>query len=428
MDKAKKYLKKHKLTAAYIDFHSLKNLFLTEMQAGLEGKDSSLRMIPSYIGVSYKLVANQPVIAIDAGGTNFRAAKVYFDDNLKLIIENIQYFKMPAADEVLTKKEFFDTLAKYLSDYKNVSNKIGFCFSYPVEIFPNKDGKLLEWSKEVQAPEVIGVTINKTLLAAMGTPEKQVVLINDTVSILLAGQVYTSGKEFETYIAFILGTGTNTCYIEQNINITKTRDLDLASSQIINIESGNFGKAPRTDIDIAFDNTTKNPGRYSFEKMISGRYFGGLCTTALKIAASEGLFSDATKGNLESLSEFTSEEVNRFVSGIDLKNNILTNVFMTNEDNTTAITIIEEVIKRASKLAATNVAAVILKSCKATTIEKPVLVSIEGNRVYDLKKFQITFEKYLKKFLTGENHRHYEIIQVENSSLVGAAIAAVLTL
>ena len=93
--------------------------------------------------------------------------------------------------------------------------------------------------------------------------------------------------------------------------------MNANGSQIINIESGNFSKAPRTDIDIAFDNTTKNPGRYSFEKMFSGGYLGGLCTTALKMAADEGLFSEESKKNVKNLPELTSEEVNKFVSGFE---------------------------------------------------------------------------------------------------------------
>ena len=226
--------------------------FISEMKNGLEGKEGSLMMIPTYISADGKIKPNEPVVAIDAGGTNFRAVKMSFDEKMNLVTENLQQRKMPAIDEELSNKEFFATLAAYLTEYKNVSDKIGFCFSYAVEIFPNKDGKLLEWSKEVKAPEVIGQMVGKNCLQAMGTPNKQIVLMNDTVSTLLAGQAATAGQEFDTYLGFILGTGTNACYIEKNNNITKTSNLNLEESQIINIESGNFNKMPRTDIDITF--------------------------------------------------------------------------------------------------------------------------------------------------------------------------------
>ncbi len=426
MNKAEQFLKVHKMTAADYNFNELVNSFLTEMGNGLTGKESSLLMLPTYIEAEGEIKANEPVIAIDAGGTNFRAAKVYFDENLKLITENIQMNKMPAVDKELSKKEFFDTFAKYMEDYKTDSDKIGFCFSYAAEIFPNKDGKLIEWSKEVKAPDVIGEMIGEQLLAAMGTPEKQVVLMNDTVSTLLAGKAATAGKVYDTYIGFILGTGTNTSYIEANKNITKTSDLNLASSQIINIESGNYSGIKSTDIDIAFENTTKNPGRYSFEKMFSGGYFGGLCATTLKVAASEGVFSAETKTKLENLTELSSEEINKFVCGIDLAENMLTATLISDEDKATAAGIVNGLIERAAKLVAINLASVIMKTGKAKFAEKPVLMTIEGTTFYKLNNFQKMFEGFLQKFLSGENQRHYEIVEVENSSLLGAAIAAIV--
>ncbi len=426
MTKAEQFLKAHKMTAADYNINELVSRFLTEMENGLAGKESSLMMLPTYIEAEGEVKANEPVIAIDAGGTNFRAAKIYFDDNLNLVTENIQMNKMPAVDREFSKEEFFDTFAKYMEDYKTVSNKIGFCFSYAAEIFPNKDGKLIEWSKEVKAPGVVGEMIGEQLLAAMGTPEKHVVLMNDTVSTLLAGKAATAGKVYDTYIGFILGTGTNTSYVEANKNIVKTSGLNLNDSQIINIESGNYGEITSTDIDVAFGNTTKDPGRYLFEKMFSGGYFGGLCTVALKIAAAEGVFSADTKTKLESLAELSSEEINKYVCGIDLADNELTSVLASDEDKATAAGIINGLIERAAKLVAINLASVIMKTGKAKSAEKPVLMTIEGTTFYKLNNFQKMFEGFLQDYLSGENQRYYEIVEVENSSLLGAAIAAIV--
>ncbi len=426
MKKVNDFLNAHKLKAEYIDLSETISQFHSEMKAGLEGRESSLKMLPAYITADSKVKPNYPVVAIDAGGTNFRAAQVHFDKNLKLVTENIQHNKMPAVDREMTKEEFFDTLTQYLADYKDFSDKIGFCFSYAIEIFPNKDGKLLEWTKEVKAPGVVGQMIGKNLLEAMGTPNKQVVLMNDTVSTLLAGQAATAGKDFDTYIGFILGTGTNTSYIEKNSNITKTGGLDPDKWQIINIESGNFSKMPRTKIDIAFDKMTKTPGKYTFEKMFAGGYFGGLCTTALKQAADEGLFSDKSAKKLGEVDEFSSEEVNKFVLAIEPENCLVSKVFVDEEDKKIATLIIEALIERAAKLVAANIAAVILKTGKAKSKEKPVLMTIEGTTFYKLKDFRLTFEKYLQEILSGDNQRYYEIVEVANSSLIGAAIAAIV--
>ena len=199
---------------------------------------------------------------------------------------------MPGIDGEISKKEFFHTIAAYVRPLVKEADRIGFCFSYPTEILPDKDGILLQFCKEVQAPEVVGQLIGKNLLETLGMNGEQIVLLNDTVATLLAGKSASPGKEFDSFIGCILGTGTNTCYIERNSNILKNSDIDCTKSQIINIESGNFGKAPRTDIDLEFDNTTNNPGSYTFEKMISGGYFGGLCFSTLELTSREGVFGE----------------------------------------------------------------------------------------------------------------------------------------
>ena len=255
-------------------------------------------MIPTYIEAENQFLTGIPVVAVDAGGTNFRAALVKFNKLGKLEINNLVNAKMPGLEGEISKTEFFNTIAGYIRSNAELSDRIGFCFSYPTEILPDKDGKLLQFCKEVQAPEVVGELIGKSLLETLGMEEKQIVLLNDTVATLLAGKSASFNRDYDSYIGFILGTGTNTCYIESNRNIGKLKDLDPSKNQIINIESGNFGKVPQTDLDIIFDKTTINPIDYKFEKMFAGGYFGGLCLTVLKAAAKEGVFTESAAADI----------------------------------------------------------------------------------------------------------------------------------
>ena len=110
MTKATEFLKSHKMTADDINMKAVVNAFLDEMAKGLAGKDSSLLMLPTYIEAEGEVKANEPVVAIDAGGTNFRAAKVYFDDNLKLVTENIKKAKMPGVE----KRTYKSRVLRYL--------------------------------------------------------------------------------------------------------------------------------------------------------------------------------------------------------------------------------------------------------------------------------------------------------------------------
>ncbi len=426
MEKAEKFLKDKGLRACDFNIDQLVELFHSEMNRGLRGEASSLRMIPTYIEADNEFLKDTPVIAIDAGGTNFRSALVSFSSSGHMEMENLSNFHMPGLDGEVSKKEFFRTMADFIKPVADKSDRIGFCFSYPTEIFPDKDGRLLQFCKEVQAPEVIGQIIGKSLLEALGTPGKKIVLLNDTVATLLAGKSASFGKTYDSFIGFILGTGTNTCYIESNVNIARNPELDPYKSMIINIESGNFNKAPRTELDIAFDNTTMNPGNYSFEKMFSGGYFGGLSLFVLKAAASDGLFSPRAAGRIQDLKELTAEEANRFLSDSITNNNVLSGCLTDPEDVSAGKYLIDNIIDRSARLVASNLAAVVLKTGKGTHPERPVLITIEGTTFYKLHNLNLRFEGYFSDFLSGDKKRYVEFTEVKQSSLIGAALAGLI--
>lgn len=52
-----------------------------EMERGLAGKDSSIPMIPTYVSNQGTLPIGEPVVVIDAGGTNFRCALVSLEED-----------------------------------------------------------------------------------------------------------------------------------------------------------------------------------------------------------------------------------------------------------------------------------------------------------------------------------------------------------
>ena len=423
---SERFLSEHKMRAIDIDIQNIIDLFTLDMLNGLAGKESTLRMIPTYIEADNQFLTGVPVLAVDAGGTNFRSALVEFNSQGKLEITKLINSKMPGLEGEITKDEFFKIIAGYVKSNAELADRIGFCFSYPTEILPDKDGRLLQFCKEVQAPEVVGTLIGKNLLETLGMEEKQIVLLNDTVATLLAGKSASFGRVYDSYIGFILGTGTNTCYIESNRNISKVKNLDPAKSQIINIESGNFRKVPQTDLDILFDNTTVNPGDYKFEKMFAGGYFGGLCLSTLKSAAKEGVFTSGTSSKILELDDLSSEDLNNFVLKPVSGRGPLISCIMDKADELSCIEIIECLIDRAAKLVAANMAAVILKTGKGQSAERPILITIEGTTFYKLYKLRSFFEKYLGEYLSGNGQRYYEFTEVKQSSLVGAALAALI--
>lgn len=340
---------------------------------------------------------------------------------------------MPGVDKEVSKEEFFETMAGYVIDIADKSSNIGFCFSYPTEILPNKDGRLIRFSKEIKARQVQGQMIGENLNAALVSigykDRKHVVVLNDTVTTLLAGRAASFDRTFDSFIGFILGTGTNCAYIESNKNITKKPGLDPAGSQIINIESGGFGKAPLGTIDKQFDKSTKNPGEHTFEKMISGAYLGPLSLMTIRKAARQGLFSSATCELLSGLKELTTKDISDFLQKPLNGNNPLSLVLenlpddLAESDFATLLDLVQAIVERAAKLTAINLSSAAIKSGKGRDPNRPVCIVAEGTTFYKLHNLKSLVEQYLDKFLKEQKGIHYEIVSVENATLIGAAIA-----
>jgi hexokinase len=422
-EKIQRFLSSHHLDAAAIDAETVLKDFLEEMTRGLEGHKSSLVMIPTFITIDKPVPAGRPVIAVDAGGTNLRVARVVFDNRGAPTIDNYSNYEMPGIQREVGKDEFFDLFARYLMPVAGLAGSVGFCFSYAAEITPDCDGKLLTWTKEVKAPEVIGEFIGRNIadrLKSKGFNPK-ITLLNDTVATLLAGKSVGGARRYDSYIGFILGTGTNTSYVEKNVNVTKRNDLNPKGAQAINVESGNFGRHPRGDIDLSFDETTANPGAYTFEKMISGAYLGGLCLHVLKAAAEQGLFSAPGTKAISSLAQLSTIQVDAF----------LRNPFaapghplggLPEEDKEAALHLLTAIVERASLLAAINISAAVLKSGGGTSLLHPVCVNADGSTFYKTKDFRFRVEEHLRKIL-GTRDIYYDIIRVDDSPLIGAAVA-----
>jgi hexokinase len=371
--------------------------------------------------------AFKPVIALDAGGTNLRVATVVFDEDGNPRISHLKKHKMPGSEGELNKNEFFDKFVEFLLPFVDRADSVGFCFSYPAEIFPDQDGRLLSWTKEIQAPEIVGEFIGKNVFDRLERKARKLkfTILNDTVATLLAGKSVDSAQKHGDYIGFILGTGTNTSYIEKNRNITKRHDLDPEGSQAINTESGNFNRCPRGPIDIEFDKTTEDPGQYPFEKMISGAYLGGLCLSTLKKAAKEKLFSSPGTQWISSTAALSTIEVD----GILREPNRglargLSELSIHDRDLIRLLCL--AVCKRAALLAAINISAAILKSSDVKSSSRPVCVNIDGSVYYKILGFSQMVEGYLEKILRPKQIS-YELIRVDDSPLIGAAVAGLMS-
>ncbi len=412
------FLKEMVIDASLFDPNDLIDKFINQMTLGLEGKESSLQMIPSYVGVSSVVQKNEQVVVIDAGGTNLRVCLVEFDNHNNPQISNFTKVPMLGTQGILSAHEFFNDLADLVEPLMSSASTIGFCFSYPAQILPNLDAVLLRWTKEIRVPELVGKHLGQGLkdsLAIRGISGKKIVILNDTVACLLAGRSQCLKFGSEDFIGFILGTGTNTSYVEKNRNIQKISHNDLYSDQVVNVESGSFNLCKRGKLDIELDNESENPGSYTFEKMLSGVYLGALANKLIVEAQKNGLFSS----NFSLPHKLSWVEINLFL--LNSEGDFLASV--SKDDRDVLRDLFIAIIDRTALLTAVNISAAVIKSGRGLSPEKPVCINIDGSTYHKSYTLSDKVQIHLKELLDPRGF-NYICVAVDDSPLLGAAIAA----
>lgn len=402
--------------------------FVEEMRRGLAAEPSSLLMLPTYLRAEGQVPQNREIAVMDAGGTNFRVATVTFTaDGPK--IDRFNKFPMPGTQGRIGRDEFFDTIADRLLPVLDVGDTVGFCFSYPTEILPNCEGRLLYFSKEVHVDDVVGQLIGAGIneaLAKRGLGPKTFILLNDTVATLLGGVASTMDKSYESHIGYILGTGTNTCYIEDCASIVKSPEAAaMGGRMIVNMETGNYNRIPQGEFDRALDASTDNPGRYKMEKMISGHYQGTLICLTVRAAAAEGLFSPAFRQRLERVQDFSMYAIDQFCF-FPYGGGELAGLCDGDSDALTLFEIIDASFERAARLTAINLAAIHLRTGAGRNPTRPVCVTAEGTTFYKSKLFRGKLDHYVRVFLNDTLGVYCEFNRAENVTLIGTAVAGLL--
>ena len=415
------------IPAAEIDRQAMISTFISEMEKGLKGEKSSLMMIPTYVGVNGKIPQGAKAAVLDAGGTNFRGGIV----TIPPAISDKQNQPMPGTkgevDEETFYKAFADEVKRVLP--LATTKKIGWCFSYPAEATPSLDAKLVHWTKNIQAPAIVGQYVGAELLKRLGGGE--IAIVNDTVATLLAAKATEGDKTYSSYIGFILGTGTNSAYVEKNKNILKLEGADADGSMIINAESGGFDKIETSAFDKAADAKTGNPGVHIFEKLIAGAYLGPIGLEIYKAAAKAGMFSAKAAAAIGGLGALETMDFDNFCAEFkkEGRDNVLDSIFADADDAKLARRLGIPVFERAAVLTAIHLAAFVIKSGEGNDPAAPVAINADGSTYYKTRAipFDATVRKELDDMLVNRRNIHYAITpQVDDAPMVGAGIAAML--
>lgn len=390
---------------------------ISEMKRGLCGEASSMAMIPTYVSPLTSPVEGEAIIVADVGGTNLRVALCTFHDG-KPSLSNIESGPIPGSCGEITAELFFDVIAEKLLPYTDKSLRIGFCLSYAAEIFPDRDGKIIRFNKELKIKgaqgTVIGREIRSKLLQKGVNEDICFTLVNDTTAGLLGGVAEYSLCGDGGLAGVVLGTGSNCCYFERGKNIKK---LENAEDMVINCESGCFSKAFRGKADIMTDKASEIPGDHLMEKMIGGVYLGKVITNTVRLAAEDGLMSDCFLSNFE---PFSLPELDEYIRGIFNRVSAMCNY----NDSVVLQRIIHAAFERAAKLVCSNIAAMCLYTDGGKTVDKPFCVVAEGSTFYNSLLFYDKLMANIDEHIRNKLSRYVVFHRAENSTLTGAALSA----
>lgn len=403
-----------------IDIGASFEKYLAEMEKGLKAK-AMLPMMPTYVRGDLKPARGQKALAVDVGGTNLRLALVELDRLGRVRVSRLKKEELPGLKGPVTSGYFFEKLADYIAPYFEFTNIIGFSFAHEIRHTPGLDGEVTALSKELTVEGILGEFLGENLsreLKKRCKEEAKIVVLNDTVGV--AGCMAHKYGVYDSLIGLVMGTGTNTCYVERSRNIGKINDA-VEGSMFINVESAEFDPIERGAFDYELDATMELPGAAPLEKMISGRYIGSLFRLTVKHAAEEGLLSGRFREAFNKSDMLDTIAMSCFMS--DPYSGEYADMCGGGPDRAFLYTVAETLVKRGAKLIALEIAAAAIKSGKGKTKERPLCIVAEGTTYYTLKGLKGGVERLLRSWLKPMGV-YVAVKRVDNAAIKGIGLIA----
>lgn len=412
-----------------IDRAALVRAFRMDLERGLRGEDSSLAMIPSSLQPAREASACKTVVAIDAGGTALRAARIRFDRCGAPIVEAECKAAMPGTQGKVDAEAFYRAIAGAaapLFDGASIAG-VGFCFSYPIEIAEDGDAVLLSLSKELDAADAIGKPVGAGLRRALRqcgvVAPQRITLLNDAAAALLSGIAAAEGDKEERVVGFILGTGLNTASLESAI--PKINFYSEERPQIVVHESGGFANPHRGILDIEVDAATKTPGAFTLEKACAGAYLGPLVHHILKQAVRDKVLCFKKSDVMLASGPIQTPELSEFLCNPFDRAHPISALFDDAEQDAVAavLQLSAIVAERAAILCACALSGVVEHTGQGLNPLIPVRIVVEGTTYRRFYRLRPSLEAHLHTLLCACSPRYCAISPIPHASLFGAAFS-----
>jgi hexokinase len=267
------------------DLALVRRALAERMREGAAADGGEIAMLPAWLAPP-RAGLHGEAVAIDAGGTHLRAARVAADgDGRARIVGAILEEPLPGAARrpAATADELFAAHARVVARLAAPKGlPIGYCFSYPAAVRPDGDATLLRWTKEVRVAGVEGELVGALLrehLQRGGLVPGPVFVLNDTIATLEAGAhaMARGGRA----VGLIVGTGSNVGAYLPVALLSKLSAPGWASERMaVNFESGAFSPPGLGPVDADVDAASVDPGAQRFEKAVAGAYLGRVLEAA----------------------------------------------------------------------------------------------------------------------------------------------------
>uniref|UniRef100_A0A672R8C3 Hexokinase-2 n=1 Tax=Sinocyclocheilus grahami TaxID=75366 RepID=A0A672R8C3_SINGR len=411
-----------------------------EMNRGLAKKThatATVKMLPTFVRSTPDGTERGDFLALDLGGTNFRVLLVRVRSGKRRSVEmHNKIYTIPQDITQGTGEELFDHIVHCIADFleymgmKGASLPLGFTFSFPCHQTRLDQGILIKWTKGFKASGCEGEDVAALLKDAIHRSEEfdldVVAVVNDTV-----GTMMTCGYEDpQCEVGLIVGTGTNTCYMEEMSNVELV-DGD-EGRMCVNMEWGAFGDRGElddlcTEFDRAVDDQSTYPGKQRYEKMISGMYLGEIVRNVLLDFTAKGLlFRGKLSERLKTRGIFETKFLSQIESdrlALRQVRSILQHLGLTSstcDDSILVKEVCSVVSKRAAQLCGAGLSAVVDKIRLNRGLEKlSITVGVDGT-LYKLHPHFATIMRETLRDLTP--NCEVTLIQSEDGSGKGAAL------
>ncbi|KAM9810259.1 hexokinase-2 [Neosynchiropus ocellatus] len=377
----------------------VKERMRSEMMRGLSQQTHELatvKMLPSFVRSLPDGTEHGDFLALDLGGSSFRVllvqvrrGKTQNVDMHQKIYGIPQELLQGSAEELFT--YIVECMANFLErmGMTGASLPLGFTFSFPCQQSKLDEGILLNWTKCFAASGGVGYDVVKLLKDAVSRRGEFhlsfVAVVNDTVGTMMT----CAYEDPKCEVGLIVGTGTNACYMEEMENIEVLDGDD--GRMCVNIEWGAFGDNGELDdfftcFDQLVDESSNNPGKQRYEKMIGGLYLGEIVRNVLLEFTAKGLlFRGKVSERLKTFGIFETKFLARIESdrlAMRQIRSILQHLgltFSTCDDSVLVKEVCGVVSRRAAQLCGAGLAAVVDRIRQNRNLQRlEVTVGVDG--------------------------------------------------